>query len=182
MCIRDSLGTLPRHQKYCKTEGIWRFSLSPRQAFWRPLWVDFGAILAPKRGPCWGPKTSWTCPRAKKTTPKNTPKTMPKTHKKQKPVNAWNGKRACIVDPEGDLRTCVCTCLYEFVYTAMLKIKQNYTQISIKIQPKIITKFVKHRPKNRSNICQNQLKIKCKTERNYIQNVMAAIFLPPTVY
>ena len=48
-----------------------------------------------------------------------------KNIKKQKPVNAWNGKRAFIVDPEGDLRTCVCTCLYEFVYTAMLKIKQN---------------------------------------------------------
>ena len=72
-------------------------------------------------------------------------------------MNAWNGKRAFIVDPEGDLRTCVCTCLYEFVYTAMLKIKQNYTQISIKIQPKIIPKSVKNRPKNRPKIDQKSI-------------------------
>ena len=73
---------------------------------------------------------------------------------KHKPVNAWNGKRACIVDPEGDLRTCVCTCLYEFVYTAMLKIKQKYTQTSIKMQPKIIPKSVKNRPKNRPKVSE----------------------------
>ena len=72
-------------------------------------------------------------------------------------MNAWNGKRAFIVDPEGDLRTCVCTCLYEFVYTATLKIKQNYTQISIKIQPKIIPKSIKNRPKNRPKIDQNSI-------------------------
>ena len=77
-----------------------------------------------------------------------------KNIQKHKPVNAWNGKRAFIVDPEGDLRTCVCTCLYEFVYTAMLKIKQNYTQISIKIQPKIIPKSVKNRPKNRPKVSE----------------------------
>ena len=77
-------------------------------------------------------------------------------------MNAWNGKRAFIVDPEGDLRTCVCTCLYEFVYTAMLKIKQNYTQISIKIQPKIIPKSVKKRPKNQPKIDQKSIKNRSK--------------------
>ena len=84
-----------------------------------------------------GSKNVLDMPKSEKNDLENTPK----------PVNAWNGKRAFIVDPEGDLRTCVCTCLYEFVYTAMLKIKQNYTQTSIKIQPKIIPKSVKNRPK-----------------------------------
>ena len=79
---------------------------------------------------------------------------MKKHKKRMKPVNAWNGKRAFIVDPEGDLRTCVCTCLYEFVYTAMLKIKQKYTPTSIKIQPKIIPKSVKNRPKNRPKVSE----------------------------
>ena len=57
-----------------------------------------------------------------------------------------------LVDPEGDLQTCVCTCLYEFVYTTMLKIKQKYTQTSIKIQQKIIPKSIKNRTKNRPKI------------------------------
>ena len=40
-----------------------------------------------------------------------------KNIQKHKPVNAWNGKRACIVDPEGDLRTCVCArvCMNLFI-------------------------------------------------------------------
>ena len=56
--------------------------------------------------------------RRENDTEKDTAKSTPK-HTEHKPVNAWNGKRAFIVDPEGDVRTCVCTCLYELVYTTM---------------------------------------------------------------
>ena len=101
-----------------------------------PTWAQVGAMLGSKI----------VLDTSKSDTEKNI--------QKHKPVNAWNGKRAFIVDPEGDLRTCVCTCLYEFVYTAMLKIKQKYTQTSIKIQPKIIPKSVKNRPKNRPKVSE----------------------------
>ena len=64
-----------------------------------PTWAQVGAMLGSKI----------VLERRKNDTEKNI----------QKPVNAWNGKRAFIVDPEGDVRTCVCTCLYELVYTTM---------------------------------------------------------------
>ena len=58
-----------------------------------PAWTQVGAMLGSKI----------VLDTSKSDTEKNI--------QKQKPVNAWNGKRACIVDPEGDVRTCVCTCL-----------------------------------------------------------------------
>ena len=110
--------------------------MSQKVANMAPTWAQVGAMLGSKI----------VLDTSKSDTEKNI--------QKHKPENAWNGKRAFIVDPEGDLRTCVCTCLYEFVYTAMLEIRQKYTQTFIKNQPKIIPKSVKNRPKNRPKVSE----------------------------
>ena len=105
-----------------------------------PTWLQ----NRPKLGPCWPPEPSWARPRAKKN---DTQRRQPKNTQKHKPVNAWNGKRVCVrplVDPEGDLQTCVCMCLYESVCTTMLK---NQTTIYTKTQTKINPKSTKNRSK-----------------------------------
>ena len=100
-----------------------------------------------------------------KTAQETQPKTRPKKHQKHtqhKPVNAWNGKRVCVrplADPEGDLQTCVCMCLYESVCTTMLKIKQRSTRHARKNQSKINQKSTQNRPKIDPKSSQNRPKI-----------------------
>ena len=74
-----------------------------------PTWLQ----NRPKTRPGWGPKSSWTRPRAKK---KRHRKQDRKKQPQHKPVWARNGKRASIVHHVGNLRAWLCTCLHESIF------------------------------------------------------------------
>ena len=107
-----------------------------------------------------------------KTTPKETPKKKPKKTPKRakKPVNAWNGKRVCVrplVDPEGDLQTCVCACVCMNLFVRPCwKSNNDLHENSNKNRSKINQKSIQNRPKIDPKSTKNHPEIYQKSTNN----------------